>query len=58
MAFYEEYTVAPRISLTPKGSASAEIRYYVETTTNGFTIHFIDTPVSGNQYLFDYIIVQ
>ena len=49
---------APRIALTAKDSGSAAMRYYVETTLGGFIVHFIDIPVAGATYTFDYIVIQ
>lgn len=58
VTFTEAYTSAPRVALTSKNDKSASIRYYIETTTTGFTVHFVDAPVEASQYIFDYIIVQ
>jgi hypothetical protein len=57
-SFVSPFTVAPRIALTPKDSTSASVRYYVETTSTGFTIHFIDAPTASTTYTFDYIVIQ
>jgi len=56
--FSAPFTTAPRIALTAKDATSAGIRYYVQTTTTGFTIHFIDAPSATTTYTFDYIIIQ
>ena len=56
--FATPFTAAPRIALTAKDATSASVRYYVETTTTGFTIHFIDTPLATTTYTFDYIVIQ
>ncbi len=56
--FSEAYAQVPRIALTAKGSSSASVRYYVETTTSGFTVHFIDAPQGSTTYTFDYIVIQ
>jgi hypothetical protein len=58
VSFTASYTQAPRIALTAKDADSAAMRYYVETTDIGFIIHFIDTPVAGATYSFDYIVIQ
>jgi trimeric autotransporter adhesin len=56
--FSSSYTKAPRIALTPKDSGSATMRYFVETTTTGFAIKFVDTPMGSTLYTFDYIIIE
>jgi hypothetical protein len=58
VVFDEAFITAPRIVLTPKDSASADIRYYVETTTTGFVIHFTNAPSASTQYSFNYIVIQ
>jgi hypothetical protein len=57
-SFTSPYTTAPRISFTPKNDKSAVVKYYVETSATGFTLKFVDTPVAGSTYLFDYIVIQ
>jgi hypothetical protein len=56
--FSSPYGAQPRVTLTPVSSQAAAIRFYVERTTTEFTIHFIDIPVSGAVYKFDYQIIQ
>jgi parallel beta-helix repeat protein len=56
--FATPFTTAPRIALTAKDATSAAVRYYVETTEIGFTIHFIDQPTAETTYTFDYIVIQ
>jgi hypothetical protein len=56
--FATPFTAAPRIALTAKDATSASVRYFVETTTTGFTIHFIDAPSADTTYTFDYIVIQ
>jgi hypothetical protein len=56
--FATPFTTAPRIALTAKDATSAAVRYYAETTTTGFTIHFIDAPSATTTYTFDYIVIQ
>jgi hypothetical protein len=56
--FATPFTTAPRIALTAKDATSASVRYFVETTETGFTIHFIDQPTANTTYTFDYIVIQ
>ncbi len=56
--FSEAYAQAPRIAITPKNQKAASVRYFVETTEVGFTVHFIDTPDVNTQYEYDYIVIQ
>ncbi|NDD85826.1 hypothetical protein EBZ38_16315 [bacterium] len=58
VTFAASYETTPRVALTPKDANSAAIRYYVETTTTGFSVHFLDTPLSNAAYSFDYILLQ
>jgi hypothetical protein len=56
--FASSYTAAPRIAVTAKNDKAASVRYYVETSTTGFVLKFIDAPDPSAQYIFDYIIIQ
>jgi len=56
--FASPYTAAPRIAVTAKNDKAAGVRYFVETSTTGFTLKFIDAPDPSAQYVFDYIIIQ
>jgi len=58
VTFKEAFAKAPRVALTPKDAGSAGVRYYVETTETGFTVHFLDAPAASTTYSFDYIIIQ
>jgi len=58
LIFNKVYTTAPRIALTAKDMNTAGMRHYVETTTTGFKLHFLDTPSASTSYTFDYIVIQ
>lgn len=58
VTFAASYETTPRVALTPKDANSAAIRYYVETSATGFSVHFLDTPLSNAAYSFDYILLQ
>jgi hypothetical protein len=58
VTFDTAYSRAPRVALTPKNAAAGAIHYYIQTSTTGFVIHFIDPPTASTTYLYDYIIVQ
>jgi hypothetical protein len=58
VTFDKVFATTPRIALTAKDITSASIRHYVETTTTGLVIHFIDAPAVTTTYTFDYIILQ
>ena len=58
VTFDTAYSQAPRVALTPKNAAAGAISYYIQSSTTGFVIHFIDSPTASTTYLYDYIIVQ
>ncbi len=58
VTFSSAYATTPRVSLTAKNAGAANVRYFVETTTTGFSVHFIDTPTANVTYSFDYLIIQ
>jgi hypothetical protein len=52
------YGVAPRVTLTPNSEKAANMRYYVMQTATEFKVVFTDTPVAGDQYDFNYQVIQ
>jgi hypothetical protein len=58
VTFDEVFATIPRIALTAKDAGSAEVRTFVETTTEGFIINFLDAPAENTAYTFDYIVIQ
>ena len=58
VTFSSAYGAVPRIALTAKNQGSASVKYYVDTTTNGFVVHFLDAPTASTTFTFDYLIIQ
>ncbi len=58
VVFSSPYGAQPRVTLTPTSADAAQVKYYVTRTTDGFEIVFIDAPVDGSVYSFDYHIIQ
>ncbi len=56
--FDKAFAKPPRVLLTASNDQAASLRYYVQTTTNGFSITVIDPPTSGANLLFNYWVVQ
>lgn len=58
ITFNAPFNAKPRVNLTPTSEDAAKVRYYVEPSTTGFKIVFIDTPLPGKIYGFNYFVVQ
>ena len=58
LTFNSAYSAGPRVVLTAKNSASAAVRYYIDSTASGFKLYFLDTPLPNTNYSFDYLVVQ
>jgi hypothetical protein len=58
VTFVEPYATQPRVTITANTEAAAKMRYYVVRTTTEFKLVFVDTPVAGQEYTFDYQILQ
>ena len=58
VSFRIAYGGTPSVQITPVGSGSAAVDYYIERTSSGFSIYSLgDTPDSA-QIQFDYFVVQ
>lgn len=56
--FRSKYGAAPRVILTPVGSTSAGLRYYVDRNADFFSIGTTSATGAGQSYSFDYLIVE
>ena len=53
--FATKFNSTPHVVISPVGSAAAGLNYYVNRTTNNFTVCAASVPASGTTYVFDYI---
>lgn len=58
ISFGDGYGDTPRVNITPVGSPTGNLDWYVERTTDGFTIGVSSAPSSGSNYTFDYFVVE
>lgn len=56
--FGSAYSRPPRVNITPVGSASGRLDWYVTRTQEGFAIGASSPPGGGNNYAFDYFVVE
>ena len=56
--FAKPYAKAPRVLLTPTNESSAQLKYYVKSTPNGYKIFFAQDQPAGTQLEFNYLVVQ
>lgn len=58
VSFTRPYNSTPYVQVTPIGSASSTINYYVERDSSGFRIGTTSAPSGSTTYKFDYFIVE
>ena len=58
VTFKIPYPKMPRVLITPIGSTSASIPYYIQKSPTGFTIGVNADPRSSSSYAFDYWVIQ
>ncbi len=58
LSFVTAYNSTPNVQITPVGSSTAALSYYVTRTTNGFSVGTISVPSASTTYIFDYFIVE
>lgn len=56
--FGDTYSRSPRVNITPVGSASGRLDWYVTRTQEGFAIGVSSPPGGGSNYAFDYFVVE
>jgi cytoskeletal protein CcmA (bactofilin family) len=58
ITFARKFNGVPHVSITPIGSAAADINYYVNRSTSEFSICTTNPAPSGQTFGFDYIIMN
>jgi hypothetical protein len=58
VVFAKPYAKAPKVLLTPTSRAAAELKYYVESTPNGYAVTFTTSPPPGVEVTFNYWVAQ
>jgi uncharacterized protein YcnI len=56
--FAVRFAGTPHIALTPASSAAGSLDYYVNRTPSGFSVCSSSAPASGQNYTFDYIVID
>ena len=56
--FVYPFSTTPDVVITPVGSASASLNYYVNRSNTSFSVCAINTPQPAQTYSFDYLIMD
>lgn len=57
VTFSQKFSTNPHVSVTPIGSAAAELTYYVDRSTTGFSICSTTAAPAGQSFGFDYVVL-
>jgi cytoskeletal protein CcmA (bactofilin family) len=55
ITFSQKFTSTPHVVITPIGSGSADLQYYIDRTTSNFTICASNPATAGQSFGFDYM---
>ncbi len=58
ITFRTPYSAIPHIVVTPVGSPTGSLQYYINRTATGFSIGTNNAPTAASGYVFDYIVEQ
>jgi hypothetical protein len=58
VSFSQRFSNTPHVVITPVGSASGALQYYVSRDASGFSIGVSSPPPGGSNFAFDYIVIQ
>lgn len=58
VTFSTSYNSTPNIQITPIGSGTASLSYYVTRDTDGFSIGTTNAPSASTTYVFDYFVTE
>jgi cytoskeletal protein CcmA (bactofilin family) len=58
VSFNQHFAATPHVVITPIGSASGSLQYYVNRDASGFSIGVSSPPPGASNFGFDYIVIQ
>lgn len=58
ISFRNNFTQAPHVVITPVGSSCADLNYYINRSTGGFSIASTNAGSAGSSCAFDYIAID
>lgn len=58
ITFVDGFGRTPHVQITPVGSATGSLEFYITRNTNGFSIGSASSPSSSTTYIFDYWAVE
>lgn len=58
ITFAAPYNNTPHVVISPVGSATSTLAYYVTRTSSGFSIGTTSSPAGSQNYVFDYVIME
>ena len=58
ISFSAAYTNSPHVTISPIGSTSSGLQYYLNRFFTDFTINTSSSPAPNTEYAFDYIVAQ
>ena len=58
VTFAAAFTNTPHLLLTPVGSSSVGLEYYVNRSSSGFSICSANAPQPAQSYIFDYFVID
>lgn len=56
--FAKRFNSTPHVVISPIGSPGASLAYYVNKSSNGFSVCTASTPPAGQNFAFDYIVIN
>jgi hypothetical protein len=56
--FTQKFNATPHVTITPVGSAAADLNYYINRTTTGFSICATNAAPASQSFAFDYLAID
>jgi hypothetical protein len=56
--FTQKFNATPHITITPVGSAAADLNYYINRTTTGFSVCATNAAPASQSFAFDYLAID
>ncbi len=56
--FTQRFSGTPHVVITPVGSAAASLDYYINRSNSNFSICSASSPVAGQSFAFDYVVID
>jgi cell division protein FtsL len=58
VSFSQSFSSAPHVVISPSNSSAANLKYYTNRSSSGFSVCTVSAPAPGTNYSYDYVVIH